>query len=190
MADENNKKNVNDENDPYNFFKFNGPSNNKNNNNRKNTPKKRFPFFTVLILVIIVSLISQFFFTGNKSGSEISFSEFKNKVASGVIVEVHIYEHSVVGYEKQTAAVTTDSKDTLPLFLAYESEQQKGKKWVASSYVYDDLLAFLDEHNVKYEFVISEKSPFLSYLLSLLVPIGIIALFYFLFFRKMGGGGG
>jgi cell division protease FtsH len=188
MADENNKKINNDENDPYNFFKFTGPSNNNKKNNN-NAPKKRFPFFTLLIVVIIFTLFSQLFFSNNKSGNEISFSEFKNKVESGVIVEVEIYEHSVIGYEKNTGSTATTDEDKILLLFSNDA-RSKGKRWVASSYIYDDFLTFLDEHNVKYEFIINERSPFLSYLLSLIVPFGIILLLYFCFFKKMGGGSG
>ena len=188
MADDNNKKVNNDENDPFNFFKFNGPSNDNKKNSNRNNQKKPFPFFTVLILIIIFTVIAQFFFAGSKGGDEISFSEFKSKVESGVIVEVELYEHTIIGYEKINEKPTTDEDRLMTMFT--NDGRAKGKKWVASAYIFDDFIEFLDAHNVKYEFIINERSPFLSYLLSLLLPIGIIFLLYFIFFRKMGGGNG
>ena len=85
------KKDSNDnENDPFNFFKFEGPKKNSNkDDDDKNKKKNPFSlFFTILAISLLVMIVLNFISSQRTGGRIIDYSEFKNKISAGDIVEV------------------------------------------------------------------------------------------------------
>ena len=182
------KKDSNDnENDPFNFFKFEGPKKNSNkDDDDKNKKKNPFSlFFTILAISLLVMIVLNFISSQRTGGRIIDYSEFKNKISSGEIVEVVIGENYLIGYSNLFLSEDDDAKG-IKLSGVKESRTQ----YKTTAIITQKLLDLLDEKNVKYKVAEKSNNYFLQLLINLIIPFGIIFLLYFFLFRKMGGGGG
>lgn len=195
MAD--NKKTENkpeDENDPFNFFKFPGPDSNKkkNNKNRKNEDGPKVPFFLILLIAVGFLLILQTFSTSIRNEGFIEYSNFRALVENGTIVEVDINDSYLVGYEKAVAVEQTTQPKGVQLFSTEAQTSPKGRsyKTKANIIILPELTALMEQKGVTYNFVIKENNPIMSFLVSFGFPIGCMFLLYYFLFRKMGSGGG
>ncbi|MCQ2589921.1 MAG: ATP-dependent zinc metalloprotease FtsH [Treponema sp.] len=194
---ENDKKNnsSNDENDPFNFFKFPGPDSSNGDKNKNNKPENghKIPFFVILIAVVGFFFLVQSLASVVKNEGFIEYSKFHELVENGTIVDVEINDSYLVGYEKATAADSSQSeKKGLQLFAVDAAGgTQKGKAYKAKAniIVLPELTSLMEEKNVSYTFVIKESNGILSFLITFGFPLACIALLYWLMFRKMGGGG-
>ncbi len=190
MADDKREDdNKNDENDPYKFFKFAGPSENndddkdKKKNNRK---KPKFSFFTILLIIFCAFAIIDLFWV-NKSDNLIAYSDFRDKVANGQIVRVEISENYLIGYGPSTQSSNASEKG-LKLFSA--SSQSNGVQYKTAAVLMQSFIDLLDQKGVPYKFIVKSNGFIWQLIGSLILPLGFLALIYFLFFRKMGNGGG
>ena len=182
------KKDSNDnENDPFNFFKFEGPKNNSNkDDDDKNKKKNSFSlFFTILAISLLVMVVLNFISSQKSGGRIIDYSEFKNKISAGDIVEVVIGENYLIGYSNVEYQEDENAKG-IKLGGVKESRIQ----YKTTAIITQKLLDLLDEKNVKYKVAEKSNNYFLQLLINLIIPFGIIFLLYFFLFRKMGGGGG
>ena len=191
MAEDQNKEkrdkkdSKDNENDPFNFFKFEGPKN-SDNNDKKNNKKNSFGvFFTILTVVFLIMMVMNFFVSSKSDGKVIGYSDFKNKISSGEIVEVVIGENYLIGYTNSYYQDDENAKGLKITGLRDSREQYK-----TSAIITQKLLDLLDEKNVKYKVAEKSNNYFLQLLINLIIPFGIIFLLYFFLFRKMGGGGG
>ncbi len=185
-----NKRKKDIEDDPYSFFKFAGPAenNDSDNNDRKDKGgKKKFHFLPVLLIALLVFTILDLFVLNRTDAPLTPFSEFKEKISSGEIVDVEIGENYVIGYTTYSSQDSSESGG-LKLFSTKNTSQRRSYKSVFV--LSGSFLDFLDESNVHYSFIQKKNNWFLNFLLSWGVPLLLIFLVYFLMFRKMGGGTG
>lgn len=189
---ENKKKKNNDENDPFNFFKFPGPDQEGGKKPEKPEGGRKIPFIVVVLIIAVVLFIFQSVTSVVRNEGFVEYSEFRNLVISGKIVDVEINENFIVGYEKAAAQESKTPAKGVQLFDSAVAQTNHGKAYKAKAnfLVIPELTDLLNEKGIKYKFVIKENSGFMSFLLSMLFPIGCIILLYYLLFRKMGGGSG
>ena len=190
MADEKREdnNNNNDENDPYKFFKFAGPSNNNDDDDKKKNGKKRprIPFFTILLIIFCAFAVIDIFWV-SKTDNLIAYSDFRNKVINGEIVRVEIGENYITGYGPSSQASSTSEKG-IRLFGA--SAQSSGAQYRTAAVLMQSFIDLLDQKGIPYKFVIKSNGVIWQLIGSIIIPLGFLALIYFLFFRKMGGGSG
>lgn len=189
---ENKKKKNNDENDPFNFFKFPGPDQEGGKKPEKPEGGRKIPFIVVVLIIAVVLFIFQSVTSVVRNEGFVEYSEFRNLVISGKIVDVEINENFIVGYEKAATQESKTPAKGVQLFDSAVAQTNHGKAYKAKAnfLVIPELTDLLNEKGIKYKFVIKENSGFMSFLLSMLFPIGCIILLYYLLFRKMGGGSG
>ncbi|MBO4534022.1 MAG: ATP-dependent zinc metalloprotease FtsH [Treponema sp.] len=189
MADEKreNDDNKNDENDPYKFFKFAGPVNNNDDDKKKNGKKKpRIPFFTILIILFCAFAVIDLFWV-SKTDNLIAYSDFRNMIANGEIVRVEIGENYITGYGP-SAQTATSAERGIRIFGV--NSQSSGQQYRTAAVLMQSFIDLLDEKGVPYKFVVKSNGIIWQLIGSIILPLGFLALIYFLFFRKMGGGGG
>ena len=196
MANNSKKSNSpDDENDPFNFFKFPGPdSNNKGDNNKNKKPENghKIPFFVILIAVIGFLFLIQSLASSVRNEGFIEYSKFRSLVENGTIVNVEINDSYLIGYEKPTTVTNQTEKKGIQLFSVDSEQIQRGRAYKAKAniIVLPELTALMDEKGISYTFIIKENNGLLSFLLTFGFPIGCILLLYYFLFRKMGGGSG
>lgn len=196
MANNSKKSNSpDDENDPFNFFKFPGPdSNNKGDNNKNKKPENghKIPFFVILIAVIGFLFLIQSLASSVRNEGFIEYSKFRSLVENGTIVNVEINDSYLIGYEKPTTVTNQAEKKGIQLFSVDSEQIQRGRAYKAKAniIVLPELTALMDEKGISYTFIIKENNGLLSFLLTFGFPIGCILLLYYFLFRKMGGGSG
>ncbi|HQC27096.1 MAG TPA: ATP-dependent zinc metalloprotease FtsH [Treponemataceae bacterium] len=172
---ENPKKDPNNENDPFNFFKLStDPKNDKN----KKSPK--IPFWAILLGVLIITTILNFVFT-LRSDSTLDFTEFKALVSNGVITEVVLDKNYFIGYGPQIRNTDTNIFGTL-------SPSRETYKTVAIWT--EGFLEFLDEKGVAYKAQLTKNNFLLDFLLQWILPFGFIFLMWRFLMKRMGGGMG
>ena len=180
-------ENENNENDPYNFFKFAGPKDDKNKNNKKNEPPKKpnFRFWTILLIGVLVFIVVDLFMF-SRSENLTDYSDFVEKIESGEIRSVEIGEHYIIGYG---AGVVDDSRSRGFSLFKMASRDSRAE-YKTAAVITQKFLDILDENNVNYRFVVKQSNLLVQILLNLIFPVGLLLLMYFLIFRKMGGGAG
>ena len=190
MADEKredeNKKN--DENDPYKFFKFAGPSDNDKDDGKKRNDKKKpkIPFFTILLILFCAFAVIDMFWV-SKSDNLIAYSDFRDKVANGQIVRVEIGENYITGYGP---SISTTSSSEKGVRLFSPTTQYSGTQYKTAAVLMQSFIDLLDQKGVPYKFVVKSNNFIWQLIGSVILPLGFLVLIYFLFFRKMGGGSG
>ena len=190
MADEkreNDNKN-DDENDPYKFFKFAGPTKNDDDKDKgkKNGKKPRIPFFTILLILFCAFAVIDLFWV-SKSDNLIGYSDFRNKVANGEIVRVEIGENYITGYGPGVS-ISSSSEKGIRVFPS--TTQSNTAQYKTAAVLMQSFIDLLDEKGVPYKFVVKSNSFIWQLIGSVILPLGFLALIYFLFFRKMGSGSG
>ncbi|MCR4735952.1 MAG: ATP-dependent zinc metalloprotease FtsH [Treponema sp.] len=183
MAD----KEDNNENDPYNFFKFAGPKNDNNDKKKKNEPPKepKFRLLTFLLIGIVIFIVVDLFLF-SRSENLTDYSDFVEKIESGEIRSVEIGEHYILGY----GAGVIDESSSRGLRLFKVPSRTTSAEYKTAAVITQKFLDLLDEHDVNYRFVVKQSNVFLQILLNLIFPVGLLLLMYFLIFRRMGGGSG
>ena len=184
FMNEDEKKDIDKDNDPYNFFKFGGVKEDKNKP-EGDGPKKngRFPFFLVLVGIMLVITIADFLFA-NKNDNLIDYSVFREKVENGEILSVEISDNYIIGY----GAVTASENEQKGLLFKNQSTPAV-TQYKTAAVLMQSFIDLLDEKGINYKFVHKNNSFLLSLLLNLL-PFIIILVIYILIFRKMSGGNG
>lgn len=197
MSDENknlveNEKDKNDdkdnEKDPYNFFKFEGPKKDDNDKKKKKGGKNRLPFWTAMLMILATLLIIDFFVIG-KDDNLIDYSKFKELVENGQIVSVEIGDTYFVGYGPVEITETRQSEQKgFTLFNVAPQRTRATYRTVAV--LMTSFIDLLDEKGIDYKFVAKSNNFILQLILNLIIPFGLIFLMYFFIFRRMSGGSG
>ncbi|MCQ2586603.1 MAG: ATP-dependent zinc metalloprotease FtsH [Treponema sp.] len=182
--DQNQKKDDNNENDPYNFFKFAGPDNKNENKNKNGKKRPRIPFFLILLISIGFFILFDFIFV-SRNNDTIAYSDFVALVENDKITSVDIGENYIVGYGP--ALGLESAPRGIKLFTPKTSDSQAVYK--TSAVLFDSFVKLLDAKNIKYKFVFKQSNVFLQILLNLL-PFIIILVIYFFMIRRMNGGSG
>ena len=188
QVEENDKK-KDDDNDPFGFFKFAGPSenpdNDKKDSKRNNRRRGKFSFWTFL-LVAGVALILVDIFAFSRPDNLIDYSEFRSKVESGEIVYVELGDNYFVGYASYSDSASPSSKGV----QLFSVQNRSGKQYKTAAVLMQSFINLLDEKGVQYKFVAKQNNYFLQLIINLIIPFGLIFLMYFFIFRRMGGGSG
>jgi len=192
MADENNKddNNKKDDQDPYNFFKFAGPTGpEKDDKNRDKKPKRKFPIFAVIMAAVAAFLLADVFLSPKDRGNTIDYSLFCTLIENGTIVEVEVGDSYIVGYEKTSNSdelYNSQGQKTARSILSAASGKQNRKVYRTNAVLMEKLFVLMDSKGVTYRFIGKQNTMWLQILLNFLPFILIIAL-YVVIFRKMNG---
>lgn len=182
MSDkDDNKQN---ENDPYNFFKF-SPKNddNKDNKDSKNPKKPKIPTWGILLIAVaIIGLVNLLFMTKTENNS-ISFSEFKSLIEKGKIVAVELGDSYFIGYDSSYAG-STITPGVSSLFTTTKDEHV----YRTGALLTEGFLQFLEENGVKYNRSVTQTNYLLSFILNWVLPIGFMMILWRILFKKIGGG--
>ncbi|MGL4987029.1 MAG: ATP-dependent metallopeptidase FtsH/Yme1/Tma family protein, partial [Treponemataceae bacterium] len=182
MADNNDNKKKNDENDPFNFFKLAGGDSNKNDKDKNNKPK--IPVWGIVLVVISVLALLNVYLSA-KGDDTIEFSTFKKLIESGQITTVVLGQSYFIGYGPN--AQISDAPSRLSPLLAAQSNTAVYR---TASILTEDFLKFLDEKNVSYKAQAKQNNFFIDFLLNSILPIALLLLVWRFIFKKMSGGGG
>ena len=181
-----NKDNKN-ENDPYDFFKFEGPVNNDDNkkNPKKNNGKKGFPLFGVMILVLAILVLAETLFM-SKDDKSIPYSQFITLIENGEIVSVEISENLLIGYGPEIPQKENPGARGIVLFKQNEVNRQVYK---TNAVLMEKFITLLDEKGLEYKFVPKSNNWLFQILINIL-PFIIILVIYFFMMKKISGGAG
>ncbi len=185
-----NNDNKNNENDPFGFFKFEGPVKNPKNDDdkkNKNNSPRRIPIFTIILGIVVLVLIFDFLFAG-KNDNLVDYSDFVNMIEEGSITRVDISDNYLIGYS--SVAVAPEESKGITLFQTPASKSVAQVKTVSTTILIPELIQLMESKNVSYRLVPKQNNYLIQLLINLLIPIGLIMLVYFLIFRKMGNGSG
>ncbi len=174
-----------DENDPFNFFNLRDDFDGKDNKN----PKKPFSslWFILPLVVIGFILINQIFTM--QSGSIISFSEFKDRVASGQIKQVVLGPVYFTGY----TTVQPKDADSGSKFSFFDRTDESSQYTTVGLYT-EDFIKMLDDKKIVYSVKPKENNYFIELLLQWIIPFALIFLIWRAVMKRMtknmGGLGG
>ncbi|MCB0327576.1 MAG: ATP-dependent zinc metalloprotease FtsH, partial [Bdellovibrionales bacterium] len=110
---------------------------------------------------------------------QISYSMFRDKVRSGLVESVSIYEDRIEGEYIETESSATGEKEETKTFVT---------EWIGTG---EGLTEFLEDHQVKnFETVSDDKSNFWKQLFISGFPLIIMIFFFMFLFRQIQVGGG
>ncbi|MBP3709834.1 MAG: ATP-dependent zinc metalloprotease FtsH [Treponema sp.] len=177
------KKNSDNMDDPYNFFKLSGPENNDKKRKDSNNGKPRFPIWGVLLTAFVVLLVANMFVM-SKPEDLINFSEFRSHIENGTIVFVELGDTYFIGYGPERA---TRTEQNTRGYMLFPTQTRNRAEYKTVGRLSESFLNLLNEKGVEYKFILRQNNYLLQILINLL-PFGIIFLMYFLIFRRMSGG--
>ncbi len=165
---------------------MNEKNNKKNSNNMNKSP---IMYFIILSLVATVGLNAILNFLMSPEKKEIYYNEFVQMVKDGKVESVEIQADQIIIFEKDEDA---KNDNLTSLYMSPFATQVKTEYYTGN--VGDpDLVKLLEENNVKYKRSIIQSNFFIDFILSWILPVGIMYLFFGLIMRsfgkKMGGGG-
>lgn len=164
-----------------------------------NDKQNRSPFKNPLVMFLIISVIATIILNAamislqSLQKEEISYNEFTAMIDEGKVDEVIINRDEIDIYTKPDADEAKSS--TIVGILGGGSYDGQRRKIYYTGYLYDEkLLERLNNANVKYSTPVQHENPILDFILTWILPLGIIYLLFFLLTRtmskRMGGGGG
>ncbi|MBQ7985664.1 MAG: ATP-dependent zinc metalloprotease FtsH [Clostridia bacterium] len=162
----------------------------ENNKKPTNTNKSPMIFFIVVSLVLTVGLNYLLSFLTAPPKKEIYYNDFIQMVEDGKVDSVEIQEERIVIYQKDQKKPEEETVASLYASMLYpesRTEYYTGRVDDAN------LVDFLKKHDVKFHKTVVETNIFMEFLLSWILPIAIMYLFFGLIMRSMGkkmGGGG
>jgi cell division protease FtsH len=138
-------------------------------------PRLRFSVWYILVALITMWLFQEFVAPLATRSAEIPYSEFKSKLAAGQVVEVVIGREHLQGTLKNPKPAG-EAPAAVPFTAVFAPD---GDPKLAED---------LDKAGVKYGFE-KPSSPIGGLLLSWLLPLGLLFVFYSVFMRRTGVGG-
>jgi len=159
------------------------PKFNNSNQNNPNDERKPKPTLVIVLLSLVVTILVYMLFSGMSDAStkKVTYTEFREMLASGQIAEVDF------------------EQDRLIILTKEEAEKEKGRQLLhytaqLPNFANNELAAELEAAGVKIEGTIVEEPNFLvSLLVNWVLPFGMIFLFFTLITRfmskRMGDGG-
>jgi cell division protease FtsH len=183
-ADNQNKNNRKEPDDPFNFFKMSPEPGSSGPEKGAGFP--RIPLWGILLAVFAVWAVFNYF-TFMKTDSVIPFSEFRQRISSGEIVRVELSSPYFTGYTVFPSA--TDTKKQ-PVFSIFAVNEQPGKVYRTVGLPTEDFLRLLDERKVVYSIHAEEKNFFVDILVQWVLPFVIFFFMWRFLMKRMGGGGG
>ena len=142
MSDSDNKNNK----DPFDFFKLSSEP------PKKGDPKgkmPKIPFWAILLgILVLTTIINVFFMT--RTDSTIDFTQFKQLIQKGQIIEVELGENYFTGYGPGSSAATTTT--------AFFDQEAQGRTAYKTAAIWTEgFLEFLDENNVIYKATVTQR---------------------------------
>ena len=177
------------------------------NNDKKNRSPLRNPLLIFLVISVIATVLLNVLMLSFQSPKkqEISYSDFMNMLNEDKVDEVILNKEQLTIYEKfdesdESFDEAASQTSSFMRMLGVDPEEvikkakESSRKVYYTGYIYDErLLAQLDEKGVKYSTPIQHNNPILDFILTWILPLGIIYLLFFFLTRsmskKMGGGG-
>ena len=210
MADNNENKKNDDkdrlENDPYNFFKLEPPSDDDDPNRNKKPFK--FPFFTLMIVLVLTLAFVNMFLMQRPGQEPIDFSEFKQLIEDEKIVMLEMSDDTFIGYGPKKSAegfepASDQSFKSFPLAGRRAPPPQDREIYKTTGVLTANFIEFLDERVAatrerhpagsdlifRYKFVSKQSSIFLQILFNILPVLLLIGAYMFIFRRMTGGVG-
>ncbi len=163
---------------------------NENNKKPTNTNKSPIVFFIIVSLVLTIGLNYLLSFLTAPPKQEIYYNDFLQMVEDGKVDSVEIQEERIIIYQKDQKKPEEETVASLYMSMLYPKsriEYYTGRVDDAG------LVDFLKKHGVKFHKTVVERNVFMEFLLSWILPIAIMYLFFGLIMKSMGkkmGGGG
>ena len=163
---------------------------NENKKNSNNTNKTPMIFFIVVSLVLTVGLNYLLTFLTAPPKKEIFYNDFLTMVEEGKVDSVEIQDEKIIIYQKEEDRPKEET--IVSLYAEMLSPKIKVEYYTGKM---DDpgLVEFLKENEVKFHKTTVETNIFVEFLVSWVLPIAIMYLFFGLIMRSMGkkmGSGG
>ncbi|MBI9096130.1 MAG: ATP-dependent zinc metalloprotease FtsH [Sphaerochaeta sp.] len=148
----------------------------------KNQKKFTYSFWYFFVILIAFIVLNTFMITRQTNVQGIDYNQFKALVERGTIKRVSIEEEQYIGYNftKEQALTTLQDSGSTDLLQSF------------STYKVDDttFIPLLDKYKVEYYASAPVKPSIFSTLLSYLLPLALVLVFWRFLFSKMGGKGG
>lgn len=164
---------------------------NQNHNSQKKPQKNTLALFLVLSLIatILLNLITTSLFSPKTN--EIPYSEFLQLIKDDKVDEVIFESDKITIYQKPTQE-ETEKALVLNLFRLGDGDMRTVS--YTGNITREKTIDLLDEKNIKYSTPIQYNNPILDFILSWILPLGMMYGLFFLLSRslskKMGSGGG
>ena len=166
---------------------------NENNNKQPNNQNKSpMIFFIVVSLVLTVGLNYILGLLTAPPKKEIPYDEFLQMVEKGQVESVEIQDQKIVIYEKGKEKPKSEGELT-PFLLLTDIVKEPRTEYYTGRVDDPELINLLREKGVSFKRVVVETNLFMEILLSWVLPIAMIYLFFGILMRSMGkkmGGGG
>jgi len=144
-------------------------------------PKKfTFSFWYFFIILLAFIMVNTFMVSRQTNVQAIDYNQFKALVERGSIRRVAIEEDKYIGYnytKEQALADSSSSPDFMQSFSTYKVEDPT-------------FIPLLDKYGVEYYALAPVKPGIFSMLLSYLLPLALVLVFWRFLFSRMGGGKG
>ncbi|HKL56982.1 MAG TPA: ATP-dependent zinc metalloprotease FtsH [Sphaerochaeta sp.] len=151
-----------------------------NNKGPKIQKKFTFSFWYFFVILIAFILLNTFMATRQTNVQAIDYNQFKALVERGSIRRVAIEEEKYIGYnftKEQALSDSSGSTDFMQSFTTYKIDDPT-------------FIPLLDKYGVEYYALAPIKPGIFSTLLSYLLPLALVLVFWRFLFSKMGGGKG
>ncbi len=148
----------------------------------KNPKKFTYSFWYFFVILIAFIALNTFMSTKQPNVQDIDYNQFKALVERGTIKRVSIEEEQYIGYnftKEQALTILQDSgsTDILQSFSTYKVDDPT-------------FIPLLDKYKVEYYASAPIKPSIFSTLLSYILPLALVLVFWRFLFSKMGGKGG
>ncbi|MDY0287517.1 MAG: ATP-dependent zinc metalloprotease FtsH [Sphaerochaeta sp.] len=146
----------------------------------KNQKKFTFSFWYFFVILLAFILMNSFMATRQTNVQAIDYNQFKALVERGAIRRVAIEDEKYVGYNFTREQALSDASSSTEFMQSY------------TTYKIDDptFIPLLDKYGVEYYALAPIKPGIFSTLLSYLLPLALVLVFWRFLFSKMGGGKG
>ena len=169
-----------------------------NNGNQPGRPNTTFLVLAMLGTVLMMFLIYNYVF-GGKEQERVKYTTFLEDLKGGKVQSVRIADNRVVtvtlkgaGSEQSTGQSTGQStnRTTYSRLLNQIQEMNNTYETMLAEDM-DSLMGRLEEYGVEGEFVSSGNSNYiLELLITVVLPVALVWIFFSIIFRRMGGSGG
>ncbi|MDR1748434.1 MAG: ATP-dependent zinc metalloprotease FtsH [Spirochaetaceae bacterium] len=157
----------------------------RQDNNSGGGKKPKIPFWAILLIVFVVlSTINLLFMSRNDD--LIDFSVFRQYIEDGRITRVEIGPTYFAGYGPRRSPDAGSPSVYSPSALFRQDPTVE--KYRTAGITTQGFLDLLDERGVTYSVVPRQNNYILDFLLTWILPFGLILLMWRFVFRRMGGG--
>ena len=155
---------------------------------------------SILSLIFLGLMIFSMFFLNKVEGEKVSYTQFLQYMEEGRIEQVVVQSNRdikdiAVYFTLKKDAAEEEANDQRPVMFPgigmYDMQQAVQKKYY--TIIMEDLntlTARLEAHGIEAERSIESSSGMFEFILSIVLPVLIMVVFFSIMFRKMGGSGG